>query len=53
MTKRELARQIYQSVQNHDSQQEAIEAIEALLSTLVPKDPKRFKNWGYPPQTGK
>ncbi len=53
MTKRELATQIYQSVQNHASQQQAVDAIEALLSPLVPKDPNRFKNWGYHPQTSK
>ena len=48
MTKKSLAEQIYQTVQNCSTKKEAIAGIKALLGTLEPKDRSRFCQWGQP-----
>jgi hypothetical protein len=55
MTKHEFCKQIVQTVDNCReidgmTDDEIATAIEGLISTLAPKDMKRFAAWGYPAQ---
>jgi len=50
MTKESLASAIIDSIENHETKDEQIEAVIALLSILEPKDREQFAKWGYPAQ---
>jgi hypothetical protein len=52
MTKKILAKTIVEMIDNFrdvgDTETDVVAAVESLLDTLQPKEPKRFSKWGQP-----
>jgi hypothetical protein len=47
MTKEKLAKEIIETIENSDSEIDALESVIILLDVLEPKDRKIFSKWGY------
>ena len=50
MTKKELAKQILETIELEGCGAKSIPSIMALLDTLEPKDREQFAKWGFPEQ---